>query len=146
MRGEIPHKKGPISPGRFPVKASKYFIKVIKNLKGTASHENLDLDSIVIKIAKADRASKPPRLGRFSRSGKSTHILLIAEESEKIRTSKKQKPNQKTLESKSEEKKHTENKKETKKQDQQNQKEQKQQQKEGKQENTIEKQQQTDKK
>ena len=33
MKGEIPHRKG-IGTGRYPVKASAFFIKLLKNLKG----------------------------------------------------------------------------------------------------------------
>jgi len=36
MKGEIPHRKG-IGTGRYPVKASAFFIKLLKNfIKSTA--------------------------------------------------------------------------------------------------------------
>jgi len=85
MKGEIPHRKGKgFGGGRYPTKASKHIIKIIKNLKGNAVAKNLDPDATVIKIAKADKAARPPKLGRFSRSSKNTHILLTAEENKSI--------------------------------------------------------------
>lgn len=78
FRGEIPHKKG-IS-ARYPVNASKVFIKLLKSLAANASQQGLDLEKTIVH-GKADlgsRSHKPGRLGR--RRFKRTHILLTAEE------------------------------------------------------------------
>ena len=37
MKGEIPHRKGKIMSGRFPIRASKRFIELLKNLQGNAN-------------------------------------------------------------------------------------------------------------
>ena len=79
FRGEIPHKKG--IPGRYPVKASGVFIKLLKSLSSNASQKGLNTEKLIISVGIANlasRSSKPGRLGR--RKFKRTHILLIAEE------------------------------------------------------------------
>ena len=97
MEGEIPHRKGMMS-GRFPTKASAYFIKLLKNLKGNASQQNLD--AVIIKIAKADKAAKPMRVGRMGRAGKSTNVMLIGEAREELVKEKRVKVEKKEREGK----------------------------------------------
>ncbi|MEM4270507.1 MAG: uL22 family ribosomal protein [Candidatus Pacearchaeota archaeon] len=80
MKGEIPHRKN-IGPGRYPVNASKIMIKMLKSLEGNA--RVLNIENPIIKIAKADKASRPYR--RFgSRRFKRTNVLLVASESKKL--------------------------------------------------------------
>jgi large subunit ribosomal protein L22 len=78
FRGEIPHKKG--IPARYPVNASKVFVKLLKSLAANASQKGLDLERTRIhgKADLASRSHKPGRLGR--RKFKRTHVLLTAEE------------------------------------------------------------------
>ncbi len=89
MKGEIPHRRGNIERGRYPVKASYYIIKLLKSLKGNAAAKSLDEDSLVIKMAKADRGETPMRIGRMGRRGKSTHVTLVGEGKEVMRKEKK---------------------------------------------------------
>lgn len=112
MKGEIPHRKGNIERGRYPVKASSYFVKLLKNLRGNASSKNLEADATVIKIARADKGDTPTRIGRMRRAGKRTHIMLIGEGKEEARVQKKEKPAK--AEKRAEEKPKEEEKKETK--------------------------------
>lgn len=77
FKGEIPHRKGMMS-GRYPIKASKYFINVLKALKGNAIVNGLDLDKTRIYIASANWASRPARSA--GRRAKRTHVLLKAKE------------------------------------------------------------------
>ncbi len=76
MKGEIPHRKGKgMERGRYPVKACKAFIKVLKDLAANSIVGGLE--EPYIYIAKADKASRPYR--RFgSRRFKRTHVLLVA--------------------------------------------------------------------
>lgn len=76
--GEVPHKKG--IPARYPVNASKAFIKLLKSLSANASQKGLNLEIARIhgNANLASRGHKPGRLGR--RKFKRTHILLVAEE------------------------------------------------------------------
>jgi len=77
FKGEIPHRKGMMS-GRYPVKASKLFINLLKGLKGNVSVNNLDLDKTVIYFASANWASRPLR--REGRKAKRTSVTLKARE------------------------------------------------------------------
>ncbi|MFH0832038.1 MAG: uL22 family ribosomal protein [archaeon] len=75
---EIPHRKGMMS-GRYPVKASEQFIKLLKNLAANAAVNGLDISRTMISIAKADTAARRRYHRKFKRF-KRTHISLIAKE------------------------------------------------------------------
>ena len=69
MRGEIPHKKG-IMSGRYPIKAAKEFIILLKGLKANALINEIELEKYKI-ACKANIASRPHRRfgrGRFKRT------------------------------------------------------------------------------
>jgi ribosomal protein L22 len=87
MRGEIPHRKGKIMAGRFPQKAAKAFIILLKSLKGNAN--NHDVEEPIISEAFASKG--PKTLGRGGRTEKKrTHIKIVARErKEKIKEEKK---------------------------------------------------------
>ncbi len=78
FKGEIPHRKGDMMSGRYPVKASKEFIYLLKGLKGNIVTNGLELEKAKIKIATASWASRPLRKGGMQ--GKRTNVLLIAKE------------------------------------------------------------------
>lgn len=77
FKGEIPHRKGMMS-GRYPIKASKFFINILKSLKGNAIINNLDLDKTRIVLASANWASRPARFD--GRRAKRTHVIIKAME------------------------------------------------------------------
>ena len=76
MRGEIPHKKGKrIMSGRYPKKASKHFIKLLKSL--SANSNVAGLEEPIIAGALANIAPRP--FGKFGRIRKKrTHIKISA--------------------------------------------------------------------
>ena len=78
FKGEIPHRKGKIMSGRYPQKAAKLFIKLLKGLRGNILQNNLDLDRTRISIASASWASRPLRSG--NRQGKRTNVLIRSKE------------------------------------------------------------------
>lgn len=87
MKGEIPHRsnmpKGKMS-GRYPVKASKQFIKLLKSLISNANINGLDAEKLIITIAKADKAARPHRATRMAfgrKRFKRAHVFLEARES-----------------------------------------------------------------
>lgn len=73
MRGELPHRKGMCS-GRYPVNASKQFVKLLKSLNANASNLSVDATSMIIH-AKADLASRG-RSSRKAKHFKRTNILI----------------------------------------------------------------------
>jgi len=74
MKGEIPHRKGKIMSGRYPIKAAREFIKVLKSLKANAIVNELELEKYVL-FCKANIASRPYK--RFGRARfKRTHVTL----------------------------------------------------------------------
>lgn len=97
MKGEIPHRKGNIMSGRFPVKASSEFEKLLKSLQGNANQH--EVDEPVITKAIANIAARP--LGKKGRvSKKRSHIEIYATEKSKIKKSKEKKKIKKTGEEK----------------------------------------------
>ncbi|MCL6500927.1 MAG: 50S ribosomal protein L22 [Candidatus Pacearchaeota archaeon] len=86
MKGEIPHRhnmpKGKVA-GRYPVKASKEFIKLLKNLIANASVKGMAIDKLIINKAIANKASRPfrgTRIGFGRKYFKRTHVALEATE------------------------------------------------------------------
>lgn len=74
MKGEIPHRKGKIMSGRFPIKAAKAFITILKSLKANAIANELEIEKYVL-FCKANLASRPFK--RFGRAKfKRTHVTL----------------------------------------------------------------------
>jgi len=86
MKGEIPHKKGKIMAGRFPERASKHFIVLLKSLLGNAN--NHDVDEPIIIEAIPNMGSRP--YGKHGIKRKRTHIIIRAR-SKKLNNKKKKK-------------------------------------------------------
>lgn len=79
FKGEIPHRKGKgMMSGRYPIKASALFIKLLKGLRGNALVNGLDLEKTKIVSSSSNWASRPAR-GQ-GRRGKRTHVLITAME------------------------------------------------------------------
>lgn len=69
---EVPHKRGNIMAGRYPITAAREFIKLLKQLKANASVGNIE--NLIISSAIANRASRPYRRG--GKRAKRTNIYL----------------------------------------------------------------------
>ncbi|MBS3089436.1 hypothetical protein J4461_00975 [Candidatus Pacearchaeota archaeon] len=69
FRGEIPHRHGDMMSGRYPIKAIKFFIPMLKGLRGNSLANGLDLEKTKISFASPSWASRPRRRGgeRFKR-------------------------------------------------------------------------------
>lgn len=85
--GEIPHRKGKMMSGRYPVNASKAFIYLLKALKGNAAANGLDLEKTVISSCSASWASRPSKRG--GSAAKRTNVILTAKEVNKKPKEKK---------------------------------------------------------
>lgn len=78
FKGEIPHRKGDMERGRYPVKAAKHFINLLKGLKGNVITNQMELEETKIYIASASWANRPMRRG--GRLAKRTNVTLKAKE------------------------------------------------------------------
>jgi len=88
MKGEIPHRKGKMGSGRFPQKAAKSFITLLKSLASNSS----DMEEPRISEAIANFGSRPHgRFGRIKR--KRTHVKIISKEKKIVKLNKKDKIN-----------------------------------------------------
>lgn len=103
MKGEIPHRKRGLLPkgkaaGRYPIKASRTFIKLIKSLVANANIKGLDAATLKITLAKADKASrahKPTRMAYGRKRFKRSHVTLEAKTMNKIMAKKEEKKGEK---------------------------------------------------
>lgn len=75
MKGEIPHRKGRIMSGRFPQRAAKEFIILVKMLESNANQH--DLEGGIISEAIASKGETTYAKGGRARK-KRTNILLTA--------------------------------------------------------------------
>ncbi|MBT4376358.1 hypothetical protein HOD29_03205 [archaeon] len=88
MKGEIPHRKGSIMSGRFPVRASKEFIMLLVSLTGNANQN--EIDEPIITGAMANQASRPfGKMGRVRK--KRSHVQITCTEKSQIKKLKEKK-------------------------------------------------------
>ncbi len=82
FKGEIPHRSDPgMMSGRYPESASREFIRVLKNLKGNAIANGLDLENTKVYFSSASWAARPLRRG--GRKGKRVNLTIKAKEMKK---------------------------------------------------------------
>src|SRR3990172_5569691 len=84
MKGEIPHRKGRMMSGRFPEKAAREFIILLKSLSSNSAYNGLENPIIVEAVANI--GSRP--FGRHGIRRKRTHIRIVAEERKDIAKTK----------------------------------------------------------
>ncbi len=82
---EVPHRKGNIMSGRFPVNAAKAMIDLVKQL-GANSNVN-QIDNAIIFIAKADKASRPYK--KEGKRAKRTNVYLESRDKNKVKKESK---------------------------------------------------------
>lgn len=90
FKGEIPHRKGKMMSGRYPIKATQYFISLLKALKGNVIVNQMELEETRIYSASANWATRPMRTG--GRLAKRTHITVKAKE---LRSPQRESPQRK---------------------------------------------------
>jgi len=77
---EIPHRKGSMMTGRYPIKASKEILKIIKNAEANAANRGMP-SNLTISHISAHKGASTPRYGRkIGREGKNTHIKITVSE------------------------------------------------------------------
>jgi large subunit ribosomal protein L22 len=77
MRGEIPHRKGKMMSGRYPLNAVKVFILLLKSLKANAINHELELEKVKLACM-ANVASRPmKRFGQGKHKRSHVQIKLI---------------------------------------------------------------------
>jgi len=77
MRGEIPHRKGKMMSGRYPINAVKAFTMLLKSLKANAINHELELEKVKIACM-PNYASRPAtRFGQGRHKRSHVQIKLI---------------------------------------------------------------------
>lgn len=86
MKGEIPHRKGKIMSGRYPVRAVKPFTSMLKGLEGNANQHGVEDPFIYLAIANKGTTT----MGRGGRTQKKrTNIRLVAKSKATKKTKEK---------------------------------------------------------
>jgi len=93
--GDMAHQKE-IGVGRFPVKCSREILSLLEGAEKNAQFLGLDTSSLVVKSIVASKAAAVHRYGRKrGRTGKSTHVEIVLEETKKPENKKEKKPEKK---------------------------------------------------
>ena len=80
---DLSHKKK-IGPGRYPEKASEWFIRIIEDVEANAQFKGINTSNLVITHISAHKAGKAWHYGRKSRRKmKRTNIEIFVEEKAK---------------------------------------------------------------
>jgi large subunit ribosomal protein L22 len=74
---DTPHRKGDFASGRFPEKAARYIIPLLKSLKSNADDKGLTGDLILVHSA-ANMTAKRHRAGRIRGVKRTTHVEFVA--------------------------------------------------------------------
>jgi large subunit ribosomal protein L22 len=78
MKGEIPHRKGKgMMSGRFPIRATKNFVVLLKSLSGNVLYNSME-DPVIVEAVANQGARAYGRFGRHRK--KRTHIKIVAKE------------------------------------------------------------------
>jgi large subunit ribosomal protein L22 len=122
---DLAHKKK-IGPGRYPEKACKEILKLLKQVEANAQFKGLSTGDLLISYIKADKASTPWRYGRQRRrkmKRTNVEIIVIEKIDNKTKTEAKEKPKkEEKKESKQEKTKNKSEKIEDKKEDKEQEK------------------------
>ncbi|PIN94804.1 hypothetical protein COU61_00075, partial [Candidatus Pacearchaeota archaeon CG10_big_fil_rev_8_21_14_0_10_35_13] len=89
MRGEIPHRKGRIMSGRYPMNASKEMIKVLKSLIGNSNVNGIE-DPVIV-IASASHSSRSLRRGGSKKLKRTNVHIEVKERKKKNKNQEKKK-------------------------------------------------------
>jgi len=77
---EIPHRKGNIAAGKYPVKASETILSLVKNAEANAENKGMSKNLTITHIS-AHKGQKQSRYGRkVGKKAKRTNIKIIVQE------------------------------------------------------------------
>ena len=77
---EIPHRKGNMMTGRYPIKTSQEILSLIKSAEANARYKGMSQNLIISHIS-ANKGEGQARYGRkIGRKAKRTHIKIIVKE------------------------------------------------------------------
>ncbi len=85
---DVGHKKG-MAAGRYPVKAAKEFLRLVKSVEANAHTQGLDTSSLKITKLIANKASIPLTGGRFRGKTKRTHLEIEVREGRRLKNDRK---------------------------------------------------------
>lgn len=77
----IGHRKGRMAAGRYPIKACKAVLQLLRQAEANASLKGLNLNNLFIALIIPNKGAKNMRPGRIhGRAAKNTHLQAVVEE------------------------------------------------------------------
>ena len=81
FNGDVGHRRGKMMAGRYPIKASKEILALVKSAESNAQSKGLSTPDLIVKHICAQKGSNVGRFGRQrGRKAKRTHIEIILTE------------------------------------------------------------------
>ena len=78
--GNIPHRKGKMAGGRYPLKASKTILDLVKNAESNAKHKGMSSELVISEIS-AHKGESQSRYGRkMGQQAKRAHVMIVVKE------------------------------------------------------------------
>ena len=78
--GSVPHRKGKVGPGRYPMKASGRILSLIKSAEANAENKGMG-KSLIISHISVHKGETQSRYGRkMGKKAKRTHVKIIVVE------------------------------------------------------------------
>ena len=82
-RHDVPHRKGHMAAGRFPVKASKHILDLLKAVNASAQERGLSTADLVVTHLSPKMAARPYHPGRHvRRKMKRTNVEVVVTQAE----------------------------------------------------------------
>lgn len=100
FKRDMGHKVGNMAAGRFPQKAAKEFLKLIKSVEANAQNKGLNTANLKIVRILSNRASAPVTGGRHRQGTKRTHLEIQVKEGQTNKVEKKAKTSEKKVDTK----------------------------------------------
>ena len=80
FKGDVGHRPGKMGPGKYPFKASKTILQMLKDVEANAQFKGLNTGSLVIKSMIANKGENAFHPGRKRRRKfKRTHLEIVVE-------------------------------------------------------------------
>jgi outer membrane biosynthesis protein TonB len=93
FKRDVGHKRGNIAAGRYPLKASREILELLKSAEMNAQNKGLDNDALFISEIVANKGASQWRYGRQRRRQmKRTNLIIKVEELEKETKKEVKKP------------------------------------------------------
>jgi large subunit ribosomal protein L22 len=94
---EVPHKKGRLASGRYPIKAAEEFLEMLESVEANAQFKGLNTSNLFIVHLCVHDAPKQRHYGRRGRLMKRAHLEIIVKERQAKKEEKQRERKEKSV-------------------------------------------------